>query len=101
MEKLTHYLLVPRSRSDKSRWLARGGYTSENPQRLADDLRAQLLPLDALPGRETSFGESFEISGRLTGPSGISLPLRTVWLKDALSGRVRFITLIPLSTKRR
>jgi len=28
IRKVTHYLLVPRVESDKSIWLARGGYTS-------------------------------------------------------------------------
>ncbi len=99
MEKLTHYLLVPLSTSDKSRWLARGGYTSANPHRLAEDLRAQILPLDAEPSRSTRFGESFEICGKLLGPSGVPVAVRTVWLKDPLSGRFRFVTLVPLSIR--
>lgn len=97
MEKLTRYLLVPRTESDKSKWLTRGGYTLENPQHLADDLRTQILPLDAQPARSSSFGETFKISGQLVGPSGIRLRVRTIWLKDPLSGKVRFVTLIPSS----
>jgi len=95
MKKLTHYLLVPRSKSDKSGWLERGGYTQDNPQRLADDIRSQLLILDATPSRQSPFGETFEIRGQLTGPTSVSLPVRTIWLKDPLSGKVRFVTLIP------
>src|SRR5438552_1455413 len=91
LRKLTHYLLVPRLLSDKSGWLARGGYTEYNPQRLADDIRAQLLPLDATPARVSAFGETFEIRGELTGPTGVALRVRTIWLKDRLSGRVRFV----------
>ena len=47
MEKLTRYLLVPLTKSDKSRWLVRGGYTQSNPQRLVEDLRnksCRLMP---------------------------------------------------------
>ena len=33
LRKVTHYLLVPRVESDKSIWLASGGYTAANPQR--------------------------------------------------------------------
>jgi hypothetical protein len=95
IRKVTHYLLVPRVESDKSRWLARGGYTSENPQRLIDDIRSQILPLDAIPARSSRFGETFEVSGTLRGPSNIPLPVRTVWLKEPLSGLFRLITLIP------
>jgi len=96
---VTHYLLVPRVESDKSIWLARGGYTSENPQRLIEDIRSQILPLDATPARNSRFGETFEIAGMLHGPSSISLSVRTIWLKDPLSGVFRLITLIPLSGK--
>ena len=93
--KVTHYLLLPLAKSDKSRWLARGGYTEANPDRLLDDLRRQILPLDATPSRTTPFGESFEIRGELRCPSGRPLAVRTVWLKHALSGRFHFVTLMP------
>ena len=95
IRKVTHYLLVPRVESDKSIWLARGGYTSENPQRLIDDIRSQILPLDAVPARSSRFGETFEVSGTLQGPSNVSLSVRTIWLKEPLSGLFRLITLIP------
>ena len=100
IRKVTHYLLVPRVESDKSIWLARGGYTSENPQRLIEDIRSQILTLDAVPARNSRFGDTFEIFGVLLGPSGVSLPVRTIWLKDPLSGKVRLITLIPSPGKR-
>lgn len=48
-EKLTKYLLVLRKRNDKSRWLAKVGYTLENWQLLEKDLRTQILSLDAIP----------------------------------------------------
>lgn len=95
-EKLTRYLLVPLARSDKSHWLARGGYTAANPERLLDDLREQILPLDATHARSTPFGEAYEICGDLHGPSGHPISVRTIWLKQALSGRFHFVTLIPL-----
>ena len=42
IRKLTHYLLVPRAESDKSNWLAKGGYTLENPERFIEDLSSQI-----------------------------------------------------------
>ncbi len=99
MRKLTHYLLVPQAESDKSAWLARGGYTQSNPQRLIDDIRSQLLTLDAIPSRPSPFGGAFEIRGDLIGPSGVPISVRTIWLKDALSGRTRFVTLVPAPHK--
>ena len=99
--KVTDYLLVPLTESDKSGWLTRGGYTTKNPQRLIDDIRSQILPLEASASRSSPFGETFEICGLLHGPSGVSLRVRTIWLKDALSGQVRFVTLIPSPPKQR
>jgi hypothetical protein len=45
--KLDEYLLRHRDEDDKSRFLALAGYTPENADRLLNDLRTQLLPLDA------------------------------------------------------
>jgi hypothetical protein len=100
IRKVTHYLLVPRVESDKSIWLSRGGYTSENPHRLVEDIRSQILPREAIPARSSRFGETFEIRGVLQGPSDIPLSVRTIWLKDPLSGMFRLITLIPSSGKK-
>lgn len=93
--KFTRYLLVPQLRSDKSRYLARAGYTSANVERLIDDLRSQILPLDAMLSRSTQFGETYLIDGPLLGPSGERIFVRTVWQRHALSGSVHFVTLIP------
>jgi hypothetical protein len=95
IRKVTHYLLVPRVESDKCTWLARGGYTAENPHRLIEDIRTQILPIEAIPARSSRFGETYEIQGVLQGPSNFPLPVRTIWLKDPLSGLFRLITLIP------
>ena len=46
-EKWVKYLLAPRKRNDKSKWLAQAGYTLENWPILKDDLRKQVLPKPA------------------------------------------------------
>lgn len=94
-EKITRYLLVPLARGDKSAFLARGGYTLENPQQLLDDLRTQILPQDAAPAGENKFGRYFEVRGLLRGPNGVGLSVRTIWITEHLSGRTKFVTLIP------
>lgn len=68
-DKLTRYLLVHQTRGDKSAFLKRAGYTVENAEQLLEDLRHQLLPLDAAPLHSTKFGEFYEIRGTLTGPN--------------------------------
>jgi len=41
-EKLVKYLLAPRKRNDKSKWLAQAGDTLENWPILKDDIRKQV-----------------------------------------------------------
>ena len=94
-EKVTRYLLVRQTRGDKSAFLARGGYTLENADQLLDDLRIQLLPVDATPLHLTEFGQFYEIRGPLSGPNGVTLQIRSIWMKENLSRITKFITLIP------
>jgi len=54
-----------------------------------------LLPLDATPLHSTKFEQFYEIRGALTGPSGVTLQIRSIWMKENLSGVTKFITLIP------
>ena len=94
-QKITHYLLLPLSRGDKSAFLSRAGYTQENPQQLLNDLRAQILPLDAVAAGENKFGRYFEIRGLLRGPNGTALRIRAIWMTEHLSGSTKFVTLVP------
>ena len=95
VEKITRYLLIPLSRGDKSAFLSRGGYSLKNPQQLLDDLRIQILPQNASCAGENKFGRYFEVRSLLRGPNGIGLRVRTIWITEHLSGRTKFVTLIP------
>ena len=86
LPKLLQYLLVPLARADKSKFLARAGYTTENPSVLIADIRSQILPLDATPAGTTKFGDFFEIRGTLRGPNGVSLRVKTIWIREHLQG---------------
>ncbi|MBI3609191.1 MAG: hypothetical protein HY204_00615 [Nitrospirae bacterium] len=94
-EKLTRYLLIKRPIGDKSEFLKRAGYTIDNWERLEQDIRRQILLNDAVSIERTDYGEYFEIRTSLTGPNGIALRLRTVWMREAQSGITKFITLYP------
>jgi hypothetical protein len=59
------------------------------------DLPIQSLPLDATPLNSTEFGQFYEIRGPLIGPNGVTLQIRSIWMKENLSGVTKFITLIP------
>jgi hypothetical protein len=99
LEKLTHYLLVPLARADKSAFLERAGYTENNPEKLLTDIRSQILPLYATPAGTTKFGDFFEIRGKLHGPNGVTLRVRTIWIREHLRETTRFITLLPDKSK--
>ena len=93
-EKVTRYLLVPQARGDKSGFLGRAGYTREDADQLLEDMRLQ-LPLDAVPTKLNKFGQYYQIRGSLTGPNGVTLAVRTVWMTEHLSGVTKFVTLLP------
>ena len=94
-EKLTQYLLLPRKRNDKSSWLAQAGYTLENWQALASDLRLQIMSLEAIPTESTAYGQVYEIRGNLTGPNGKTLAVVTIWMTEVATNVTKFITLYP------
>lgn len=93
-EKLTRYLLVFNEESDKSMFLQQGGYSLENWQDLETDLR-KLLKNEAVLQKVDTFGEYFLILGELSN----NLRVKTIWLREAGTEVVRFITLIPSSKK--
>ena len=94
-DKLTRYLLLPQARGDKSAFLAQAGYRQDNASHLLRDLRTQLLPLEAQRLESNRFGQYYQIRGTLTGPNGVALPVRTIWMTEHLSGVTKFVALIP------
>jgi len=94
-EKLTKYLLASRKRNDKSGWLAQAGYRLETWPILRRDLVQQVLPNDASFVERTEYGEVYEIVGRLKGPNGKILPVRTIWMVENATKTTKFITMYP------
>ena len=94
-EKLTNNLLVRQARGDKSAFLARAGYTTANAGWLLHDLRRQVLSQEAVLLQRTKFGQFYEIRALLTGPNRNTLRIRSIWMKEHLSGVTKFITLVP------
>lgn len=92
-EKLTHYLLVPLPKDDKSKFLAQAGYTLNNWQQLEHDLRSQVLTQPAEFLEATRYGEKYLIRTRLQGPNGVGLRVLTIWM--VTSEAARFVTLVP------
>ena len=94
-EKLVKYLLVPKKRNDKSRWLAEAGYTLGTWPILKADLKNQALPGNASLIETTAYGIMYEIRSRLTGPNGKTLAVRTIWMVEKATGIAKFITMYP------
>lgn len=93
--KLTQYLLRLRVEDDKSQFLALAGYTLADADRLLQDIRKQLLPLDAEFHEETEYGPKYRIRGTLTGPNGRVLRIVTIWMKENETNQTKFVTLFP------
>ncbi len=94
-EKLAKYLLAPRKRNDKSKWLAQAGYFPETWALLKDDLRNQVLPKDAVLVESTEYGRMYEIRAKLKGPNGKTLPVCTIWMVEKAANITKFITMYP------
>ncbi len=94
-EKICDYLLKWQPDNDKSKFLERAGYRSNNWQRFEDDIRTQILSTDAEFVRKTAYGDLFRIRGELVGPNGVTLRVVTIWMKEYVSGETKFITLFP------
>jgi hypothetical protein len=71
------------------------GYTNANWRRLAEDLRDLAVTGDAELGRDSAYGQKYEIRGTLKGPLGRSARVLTVWI--ILFGRdvPQFVTAFP------
>ena len=94
-EKIIEYLLKWQPDNDKSKFLGQAGYSSDNWQHLLDDIRDQILPMEAELMRKTAYGDLFRIRGKLLGPNGVSLRVITVWMEEYASRQTKFITLFP------
>ena len=70
-EKLTEYLLVPRERNDKSKFLGQAGFTTENPAVLEQAIRDLIARNEVIQERENRYGIFYRVSGEFVGPSGI------------------------------
>jgi hypothetical protein len=95
IEKIANYLLQWRPENDKSRFLAQAGYTEPDADRLAEDIRRQLLALEAEFQETTDYGEMYRIVGDLTGHNGQTLRVVSIWMVESATEQTKFITLYP------
>ena len=94
-EKLTGYLLVWRAHNDKSGYLAQAGYELGNWETLEADLRQLAQTAEAESDGLNAFGELLSARGKLHGPNGVILKVKTVWIRLAETDETHFVTLYP------
>jgi hypothetical protein len=96
-EKLRDYLLSLESEESRSKaiFFARLGYTRGEWAALERDLRSQILPLDAEEAAPSRFGRKFIIPGSLTGPSGATSGVTTIWIIRFGEEEPRLVTAYP------
>jgi hypothetical protein len=92
-EKLA-YLLTPRPKDDKSKYLARGGFNLSSPHLLEAELRRLSGEHEATVDRVRQHGTFYTVRGEIVGPTGVPLPVKLVWL-HRVDGILSFVTLVP------
>lgn len=96
-DKIRDYLLSTSHRVGrfKAPFFATLGYTNADWRRLEQDLLNLAASADAEPGRESPYGQKYEIRGTLNGPSGKSATVLTVWIVRFESDVPQFVTAFP------
>jgi hypothetical protein len=95
-DKITRYLLVQKVRNDKSKFLAKAGFTIDNPEVLRSAIQAIAGAGDAIEDRSNEYGVFYQVVGELVGTNDVSLSVVTIWLQRQLDGKFQFVTLKPL-----
>jgi hypothetical protein len=79
----------------KAPFFASLGYTSANWRRLEEDILALAVSGDAELGKASPYGQKYEIRGTLSGPSGRSAGVLTVWIILFGDDVPQFVTAFP------
>jgi hypothetical protein len=94
-DKITQYLLVVKTRNDKSKFLAQAGFTQENPEALRLAIQRQVMDKEAIKEKSNEYGTFYQVTGELIGINDVSLSVITVWLQRQIDGKFQFVTLKP------
>jgi hypothetical protein len=95
LDKPTKYLLIPRKQNDKSKFLASAGFTQENPLELLAALQELTAHTELIEDVTNEYGIFYRLGGTLRGNNHHHLVVVTIWLKQAIDEKYRFITLKP------
>ena len=67
-EKLTKYLLLPRPRNDKARFLKQAGFTQDNPGDLRAALRRRATGTEGVEDGKNEYGAFYRVEGNSSVP---------------------------------
>jgi hypothetical protein len=98
--KITLYLLVPKARDDKSKFLAQAGFSQNNPDLLKAAIRELADNVEVIQDIQNEYGIFFLVIGEITGLDNRQLSVTTVWLQRAIDRKFQFITLKPYKEKK-
>jgi uncharacterized protein DUF6883 len=95
--KLRDYLLSPSHPVGrfKAAFFVGLGYSQESWQTLAADLRRHATENAADAGVPNAYGQKYEVNGILTGPTGRTAALVSVWIVLNEEDFPRFVTAFP------
>ena len=97
-EKFTQYLLKHRPVDDKSRFLAKVGFSLSNWKALKDAIAELARQTDAVEHRRDEYGTYWRCEGQIVGPAGTASVV-LIFQERTIDGRFRFVTLRPSKRK--
>ena len=71
------------------------GYTPDDWPRLRDDLKSHAASPNVELDGAGAFGQKYVVTGPLTGPSGKTISLRTIWIISDATSAPRLVTAYP------
>ena len=92
--KLSQYLLIFREQDDKSKFLAKVGFTQNNAEQLKNAILQLINEQEAIKDTDNEYGTFYRVEGKLEGING-TLNVVTIWLQRASDNQFQFITLKP------
>ena len=66
------------------------GYTQHGWERLRDDLVSLAQKGDVVAMEPGTYGQKYEVSGKLVGPNGRVASFKTIWLIESEASEPRF-----------
>ena len=71
------------------------GYSQQEWETLRDDLLGLAKTGNAVPTEPSTYGQKYEVSGKLIGPNGRAGNFKTIWLVESGKSAPRFLTAYP------